>query len=350
MTHVHSPEILACKIIKMSATVPTRRPFIIYLLGPQDLGKTLYSAALIKIATTLAKPMKWRGQTWKLTMENLASIPNDSFRSYLPELTSTQKLNPVTQPTAIDRPGIYCFTLTRDSLRSDRSSQQFIVFDPSGAWAIPQTAADRQQPEMKSIERSWELCNPIAERIFRQPLATRMDALLFINGNVAPKGDPIKSNPAQTAQAVIDYITSSLSSNSAEDSNSSKPFLANFILYYTASEFLFTPMAHQTLNDILMQVNASPRIRAKSYSDYVDIEYKDYVQKIMDVYAKKLRASLGYLVDTEPFFGSPPGQTLDGRRNWSFRTNTFIDFERWHPLFVLEPLIELVCLSWGEPA
>ena len=95
--------------------------------------------------------------------------------------------------------------------------------------------------------------------------------------------------------------------------------------------------------------NASVQTRLGCYKSYVNSQYRRYVDSLIEHYAPKLREATGLTMDLQPFFGCPLGQDRYGRVNWHPRNAMAIaDAEHWHPLFVLEPIIELMRLAQAD--
>lgn len=325
----------------------SNNPFLIYLLGAKDAGKSMYAASLAALGRTGAR-MEYRGQIWTLAFdEPLDGWKDVDGRPYNTTPVVPQTIHQVTSPTEpIIGPGLYSFTLTR-KIGNERASQSFILLDPPGGFPVPQTAKDRENQTTGSLTTIWKDCNIYSKAKFGQPLTERVDALLFINGQVFPQKDLLKKNKNEVIEKLFAYLVEPLKLRAP--GSGSLPFVAHFILYHTASEFLVSPMANETIESKLIQINKNPVERANNYRSRVDQDYQDFVSAFMEKYKPVLQQHTNYRIDADPFFGSPVGQTIDGQRNWSFRTNTFVDRACWQPLFVLEPIIELVRLSWGEP-
>lgn len=317
-------------------------PFLIINYGPKDIGKSFYLAALAKIANS-GQPITWQGETWKLTYHGIELQPSleTKFTTKIPP-APVFPLSP-TDPTLL---GVYGFKLTRSSgsSYSGKNSQEFILCDPSGGIAFPEID---NTPKQLLFEKRDEL-NSFSLGTFGKNLSLRVDLILFVNSSIKQGADILVDEPEKWGRRAYDYLKMSL--DDLESRKKPIPCISNFTVYFSASELTFMHGARQSLEKVLAQVNSSPHSRMEAYKDAVYPEYRSYVSSFMTLYAEDLKTRHRRAVEVEPFFGSPPGQTLEGRKNWNSKRQNMVEPMRWQPLFVVEPLIELVRLGWGEPS
>ncbi len=313
-----------------------QRPFLVYLLGPKDTGKTLFSAGLVKLAKS-GRRVIWRNQEWILSIKD---VPEKLVSDYGQMYLFDTNFPPFTDAGLIPR--ILFFELTRVS---DKNKQPFILFDPPGGYALPREQADRNDPEIKTLQAAWTDSSYLSAQIFRMSLVQRIDVLVFINSSVRDpeRPDPLLTEPDSYAEQAGEFLAKGFAPQPSSGKAPTPPFCCNFIVYYSASESILIPHDGLELERVIGAANASTQTRLSCYKSYVDSQYRRYVESLTESYAPKLREATGLTLDLQPFFGCPIGQNRDGRVNWHPRKpKTIADPEHWHPLFVLEPIIELM--------
>lgn len=319
-----------------------QRPFLVYLLGPKDTGKTLFSAGLVKLAKS-GRRVIWRNQEWMLSIKDVlnqfASIQGKKydFDNNFPPFIAAGKL-----------PRILFFELTRVS---DKNKQPFILFDPPGGYALPLTEADYQDQDKKSLQVAWTDSNDLSLQVFSMNLVQRVDVLVFINSSVRDPETPdrLLIEPDSYAEQAGKFLAKGIFPQPSPIKASTPVFCCNFIIYYSASEQILIPHDDLELKDVMRAANASVQTRLGCYKSYVNSQYRRYVDSLIEHYAPKLREATGLTMDLQPFFGCPLGQDRYGRVNWHPRNAMAIaDAEHWHPLFVLEPIIELMRLAQAD--